>query len=40
KLTWRNAVRVLRDAEDVARELRTRRGPSHATIEQLDGPAA
>ncbi|MEU1371356.1 dipeptidase [Streptomyces sp. NPDC005803] len=40
KLTWRNAVRVLRAAEDVARDLRTRRGPSHATIEQLDGPAA
>ncbi|GAA1292382.1 dipeptidase [Streptomyces sanglieri] len=39
KLTWRNAVRVLRDAEDVARELRTRRAPSHATIEQLDGAA-
>ncbi|MCX4448791.1 dipeptidase [Streptomyces sp. NPDC087866] len=40
KLTWRNAVRVLRDAEDVARDLRARRGPSHATIEQLDAPAA
>ncbi|MCX0244204.1 dipeptidase [Streptomyces drozdowiczii] len=40
KLTWRNAVRVLRDAEDVARDLRTRRGPSHATIEELDAPAA
>ncbi|MGW5276433.1 dipeptidase [Streptomyces sp. NPDC004044] len=40
KLTWRNAVRVLRDAEDVARELRTRRGPSHATIEELDAPEA
>lgn len=39
KLTWQNAVRVLRAAEDVARDLRTRRGPSHATIEQLDGPA-
>ncbi|MFF8913757.1 dipeptidase [Streptomyces sp. NPDC015032] len=39
KLTWQNAVRVLRDAEDVARELRTRRAPSHATIEQLDGRA-
>ncbi|MFF0398401.1 dipeptidase [Streptomyces sp. NPDC005248] len=38
KLTWRNAVRVLRDAEDVARELRTRRGPSHATIDGLDAP--
>jgi membrane dipeptidase len=37
KLTWRNAVRVLGDAEAVARELRTRRGPSIATIEQLDG---
>ncbi|MER5281494.1 dipeptidase [Streptomyces sp. NPDC002809] len=40
KLTWQNAVRVLRGAEDVARDLRTRRGPSHATIGQLDGPAA
>ncbi|MEW2488050.1 dipeptidase [Streptomyces sp. NPDC048411] len=40
KLTWRNAVRVLRDAETVARDLRTRRGPSHATIEELDAPAA
>ncbi|WP_406450839.1 dipeptidase [Streptomyces sp. NBC_00876] len=39
KLTWQNAVRVLRAAEDVARDLRTRRGPSHATIEQLDAPA-
>ncbi|MFJ7630784.1 dipeptidase [Streptomyces sp. NPDC097595] len=40
KLTWQNAVRVLRDAEDVARDLRARRGPSHATIEKLDAPAA
>ncbi|MEU2022091.1 dipeptidase [Streptomyces sp. NPDC016469] len=40
KLTWHNAVRVLRAAEDVARDLRTRRGPSHATIEELDAPAA
>ncbi|MFJ6436597.1 dipeptidase [Streptomyces sp. NPDC091416] len=40
KLTWQNAVRVLRAAEDVARDLRTRRGPSHATIEQLDVPKA
>lgn len=39
KLTWQNAVRVLRAAEDVARDLRTRRAPSHATIEQLDAPA-
>ncbi len=33
KLTWRNAVRVLRDAEAVARELQAKRGPSNATIE-------
>ncbi|MFX4290968.1 dipeptidase [Streptomyces bohaiensis] len=31
KLTWRNAVRVLGDAEDAAAELRRRRGPSLAT---------
>ncbi|MEV7691160.1 dipeptidase [Streptomyces bungoensis] len=37
KLTWQNAVRVLGAAEDVARDLRTTRGPSHATIESLDG---
>ncbi|OEU87111.1 membrane dipeptidase [Streptomyces abyssalis] len=37
KLTWRNAVRVLGDAEAVARELRGRRGPSVATIGALDG---
>ncbi|WP_101258628.1 dipeptidase [Streptomyces barkulensis] len=37
KLTWGNAVRVLRDAETVARHERTRRGPSIATIGQLDG---
>ncbi|WP_418957408.1 dipeptidase [Streptomyces tritici] len=40
KLTWGNAVRVLRDAEAVARDVRTRRGPSNATIEQLDGTTA
>lgn len=38
RLTWKNAVRVLRAAEDVSRELSARRGPSHATIEQLDAP--
>lgn len=38
KLTWGNAVRVLRDAEAVARDLSARRGPSHATIERLDAP--
>ncbi|AVZ73396.1 membrane dipeptidase [Streptomyces lunaelactis] len=37
KLTWQNAVRALRAAEDVARELGASRGPSNATIEQLDG---
>ncbi len=37
KLTWRNAVRVLRDAESVAADLQARRGPSIATIGQLDG---
>lgn len=40
KLTWRNAVRVLRDAESVGRDLRQRRGPSVATIDALDGPTA
>ncbi|EGX55880.1 dipeptidase [Streptomyces zinciresistens K42] len=37
KLTWQNAVRVLGAAEDVARGLRTTRGPSNATIGELDG---
>lgn len=37
KLTWGNAVRVLRACEDVAADLGARRGPSIATIEQLDG---
>ncbi|MGI5469104.1 dipeptidase [Streptomyces sp. CA-132043] len=37
KLTWQNAVRTLRDAEDAARGIQERRGPSNATIEQLDG---
>ncbi|MDQ1010376.1 membrane dipeptidase [Streptomyces sp. V4I23] len=37
KLTWQNAVRVLRAAEDVARDLQELRGPSSATIDQLDG---
>ncbi|HET6858889.1 MAG TPA: dipeptidase [Streptomyces sp.] len=37
KLTWQNAVRTLRDAEDVARDLQTRTAPSNATIESLDG---
>ncbi|MER6629655.1 dipeptidase [Streptomyces sp. NPDC000987] len=37
KLTWQNAVRVLGAAEDVARDLRATRPPSHATIDVLDG---
>ncbi|MDQ0942987.1 dipeptidase [Streptomyces sp. V1I1] len=37
KLTWQNAVRTLRAAEDVARDLQTQRGPSNVTIGQLDG---
>ncbi|MEU5955243.1 dipeptidase [Streptomyces sp. NPDC047525] len=37
KLTWRNAVRVLGAAEDVARDVQSRRGPSNATLQQLDG---
>ncbi|GAA2220523.1 dipeptidase [Streptomyces amakusaensis] len=37
KLTWQNAVRVLRDAESAARHARSLRGPSIATIAELDG---
>ncbi|KUJ66698.1 membrane dipeptidase [Streptomyces albus subsp. albus] len=37
KLTWRNAVRVLRSAEEAARELSATTAPSNATIDQLDG---
>ncbi len=37
KLAGENALRVMRDAEDVARRLRMERGPSTATIEELDG---
>jgi membrane dipeptidase len=37
KLTWHNAVRVLRDAESAAVAIRARRGPSVATIAELDG---
>ncbi|KOY50344.1 membrane dipeptidase [Streptomyces sp. XY332] len=32
KLTWSNAVRALRDAESVARELSASRGPSNAVL--------
>ena len=34
-----NILRVMRDAEAVAERLRATRGPSEATIEELDGPA-
>ncbi|MGA4841492.1 dipeptidase [Streptomyces sp. G45] len=37
KLTWRNAVRVLGAAEDVARRVQAERGPSIATLAELDG---
>ena len=37
RLTWQNAVRVLRDAESAAAALRAEHGPSAATIGQLDG---
>ncbi len=37
KLTWGNALRVLRDAESVARDLAARRPPSLATWAALDG---
>jgi membrane dipeptidase len=36
-LTWGNALRVLRDAESVARDLSARRSPSLATLAALDG---
>ncbi|MGW7431893.1 dipeptidase [Streptomyces sp. NPDC054861] len=39
KLTWSNAVRALRDAEAVSRDLRATRGPSIATLDSLDRPA-
>ncbi|WP_405987605.1 dipeptidase [Streptomyces sp. NBC_00872] len=37
KLTWQNSVRALRAAEDTARGAQTVRGPSRATLEELDG---
>lgn len=39
KLAGGNVIRVLRDAEDVARDLSSSRGPSLATVDALDGPA-
>ncbi|MDF2092807.1 dipeptidase [Knoellia sp. 3-2P3] len=40
KLTSGNVLRVMRDAEAGARALQEQRGPSLATIAQLDGPTA
>ncbi|MEU9864640.1 dipeptidase [Streptomyces sp. NPDC047971] len=40
KLTWSNAVRALRDAEAVSRELRETRAPSNATLDSLDTSAS
>ena len=37
KLAGENVLRVMRDAETVARRLQRERGPSMATIERLDG---
>ncbi|MFE4832502.1 dipeptidase [Streptomyces sp. NPDC056672] len=37
KLTWQNSVRALRAAEDTARGAQAVRGPSRATLEELDG---
>ncbi|MGH8794212.1 MAG: dipeptidase, partial [Stackebrandtia sp.] len=37
KLTFHNVVRVLRDSEAAASRVRARRGPSHKTVEELDG---
>lgn len=39
KLAGENVLRVMREAETVARKLQRERGPSHATIEELDGTA-
>jgi membrane dipeptidase len=40
KLAGENVLRVLGQAEQVAKRLQRERPPSTATIEQLDGPAA
>lgn len=40
KLAGENVLRVMREAEAVARRLQRERGPSTATIEELDGTAA
>jgi membrane dipeptidase len=40
KLAGENMLRVMREAEATARRLRAERGPSTATIEELDGPVS
>ena len=40
RLTCRNVLRVMREVEDVSRDLRQRRGPSLARLEDLDGVRA
>jgi membrane dipeptidase len=40
KIAGRNVLRVMRQTEEVAARLHGERGPSHATIDQLDGPRA
>jgi membrane dipeptidase len=40
KVAGRNVLRVLRETERVSSRLREERGPSTATIEELDGPSA
>lgn len=40
KLAGENALRMWREAEEAARRIQRERGPSTATIEQLDGPIA
>jgi membrane dipeptidase len=37
RLTWHNAVRVLRDTESAGAAARRQRGPSTATYDELDG---
>jgi membrane dipeptidase len=40
KIAGRNTLRVMRETEQVAERIRHERGPSNATIDQLDGTAA
>ncbi len=39
KILSGNVLRIMREAEKVSKRLQAERGPSHATIEQLDGPS-